>query len=54
MALHKLTIIVDDASADEGADPIATAVSNLEYDNFTIVKWDIDFNVPNPNYTEVI
>lgn len=40
MAKWKLTIIVDDANSNEDSDPIATAISNLEYDNYKIVYWD--------------
>jgi hypothetical protein len=39
----KLTIWVD--SLDNDNDPIASAVSNLEYDGFDILKWDIAFDV---------
>jgi hypothetical protein len=39
MSKWKLTIVVDDANADEGSNPIATAVSNLEYDSYEIVSW---------------
>lgn len=45
MSIHKLTIFVNDEYADEGTDPIASAVSNLEYDGYTINHWDIQFNV---------
>lgn len=39
----KLTIYIDDT--DNENDPIASAVSNLEYDGFDILSWDIGFNV---------
>lgn len=42
--ISKLTIWVDDSDIDD-ADPIASAVSNLEYDGFNILKWDIAFDV---------
>lgn len=40
MSKWKLTIVVDDIDADEDSNPIATAVSNLEYDSYKIVSWD--------------
>ena len=39
MSKWKLTIVVDDTNAEEGSNPIATAVSNLEYDSYEIVSW---------------
>lgn len=30
-------------------DPISSAVSNLEYDGFNILKWDIEFDVKELN-----
>ena len=40
MSKWKLTIVVDDEYADQESNPIATAVSNLEYDNYKIVSWE--------------
>ena len=40
MSKWKLTIVVDDIDADEGSNPISTAVSNLEYDNYKIISWE--------------
>jgi hypothetical protein len=40
MSKWKLTIVVDDIDADQESNPIATAVSNLEYDNYKIVSWE--------------
>jgi hypothetical protein len=45
MAKHMLTIIVDDTNADEDVDPIDSAISNLEYDGFEIVKSAIEYEV---------
>jgi hypothetical protein len=45
MAKHMLTIIVDDTDADEDVDPMASAISNLEYDGFEIVKSAIEYEV---------
>jgi hypothetical protein len=45
MAVSKLTIWVDDSLCDDIQDPIASAVSNLEYDGFDILKWDIELDV---------
>jgi hypothetical protein len=39
----KLTIWIDESENEN--DPIASAVSNLEYDGFNILKWDIAFDV---------
>jgi hypothetical protein len=39
----KLTIWIDDSENEN--DPISSAVSNLEYDGFDILKWDIEFDV---------
>jgi len=45
MSKWKLTIVVDDIDvddidADEGSNPIFTAVSNLKYDNYKIISWE--------------
>ena len=32
-----ITIVVSDLGADEETDPLTTAVSNLEYDGYTIM-----------------
>ncbi len=40
MAKWKLTIVVDDINADQESNPIATAVSNLEYDGYKITSWE--------------
>jgi hypothetical protein len=40
MSKWKLTIVVDDIDADQESNPIATAVSNLEYDSYKIVSWE--------------
>jgi hypothetical protein len=40
MSKWKLTIVVDDEYADQESNPIATAVSNLEYDNYKIISWE--------------
>jgi hypothetical protein len=40
MSKWKLTIVVDDVDADQESNPIATAVSNLEYDSYKIVSWE--------------
>ncbi len=40
MSKWKLTIVVDDEYADQESNPIATAVSNLEYDSYKIVSWE--------------
>lgn len=45
MSIHKLTILINDEYADEDTDPIASAVSNLEYDGYTIENWDIEFDI---------
>jgi len=42
MSKWKLTIMVDDTNAEEGTNPIATAVSNLEYDSYEIVSWEVE------------
>lgn len=39
----KLTIWVEDYEKNE--DPIASAISNLEYDGFNILEWNIEFNI---------
>jgi len=44
----KLTIWIEDYTGDEDEDPIASAISNLEYDGFNIITWDIDYDVPDP------
>jgi hypothetical protein len=42
MSKWKLTIMVDDTNAEEGTNPIDTAVSNLEYDSYEIVSWEVE------------
>lgn len=44
----KLTIWIEDYSGDEDENPVASAVSNLEYDGFNVLEWDIDFGVRYP------
>jgi len=48
----KLTIWIDDYSSEEmeewEIDPASSAVSNLQYDGFNVLEWDIDFGVRYP------
>jgi len=44
MSKWKLTIVIDDTDADDGSNPISTAVSNLEYDGYKIVSWEEESN----------
>ena len=39
----KLTIWIDESENEN--DPIASAVSNLEYDGFNILEWEIKYDV---------
>ena len=40
MSKWKLTIVVDDSNADEGSNPLATAVASLVYESYRIVSWE--------------
>jgi hypothetical protein len=40
----KISIWVEDYDGRE-EDPIASAVSNLQYDGFNVLEWDIEYNV---------
>jgi len=42
----KLTIWIEDYPAGGEEDPLASAVSNLEYDGFDVLNWEIDFDLP--------
>jgi len=43
----KLTILIDDYEPGEmDEDPLASAVSNLEYDGFNVLQYAIDNFVP--------
>lgn len=42
MTKYKLTIVLDDSGADDNTDPISSAVSNLEYDNYGIISATIE------------
>jgi hypothetical protein len=44
MSKWKLTIVIDDTDADDGSNPISTAVSNLEYDGYKIISWEEESN----------
>ena len=38
MTIKKLLITVDDSLSDEDTDALTSAVSNLKYDGYTIIK----------------
>ena len=48
----KLTIWIADYSSEEMEEmeiaPASSAVSNLRYDGFNVLEWDIDFDVRYP------
>jgi len=42
MSMVKITVTVDTDGADEDSDPIGTVISNLEYDNFTVISYTVE------------